>query len=211
MAKSVEAITNSVLGYNFSPQHYTSYIHGWIDDANRLLFRRANLRNKNDVEEYTTVASQAAYTLPADFGSVDSVFLTTLNTRNRLDPIRNQQIYDEYEEEKGEPLLYFINDKLYLYPIPDTTAYKIHFRYNLTPTSIAEEASVVPNVGEQYINLIEKYCLWQAFSKEQDIEMATFWKSQFDIGVVEFCDMVNSDTRERDGQIEGAWPESEYP
>lgn len=207
MAKSVKEITNSVLGYGFAPNQYTKYIQGWISDANQYLFRRANLRARETVSEYITIANQAAYGLPENFGSIDNVYLTTANSRTRLDPILSQERYDEYEEEKGKPRLYFIGDKLYLYPIPDETSYKVHFRYNLTPSSIAEESSSSPNVGEQYINLIEKYCLWQAFSKEQDIEMGNYWKNQFDLGVVEFTGLLNTDTQQGNDQVEGAWPD----
>lgn len=208
--KTVEQLREAVTGYGFQPQKYNSYINVWIDEAQRYLFRRAGLRNKITEETINLTASKKEYPLPSNFGSIHSVLLESVTPKRNMQQIFDIKSFDELESETNEPSAYIIlNSNLLFYPTPNTN-YTIKLRYNISPSSIAEENSAHPSVGEEFIYLIEEYCLYKAFGKEQDIEMANYHKGLFDTGVVEFSGYITSAVQDGVDQVEGNWANNQF-
>jgi hypothetical protein len=208
--KTVEELRNSITGYGFQPAKYNAYINSWIDEAQRYLFRRAGLRNKDTEETINITAGKNEYPLPSNFGGIHSLLLESVVPKVNLQQIFDIKSFDELEVEQNEPSAYIIlNNKIMIYPNPNTN-YTAKIRYKISPSSIAEENSAQPSVGEEFIYLIEEYCLYKAFGKEQDIEMANYHKGLFDGGVVEFCGYITSAIQDGTDQVEGNWANNQF-
>lgn len=208
--KTVEQLRNSVTGYGFQPQKYNQYINSWIDEAQRYLFRRAGLRNKDSEFIYELEANKNEYPLPDNFGGIHSVLLESVTPKRNLQQIFDIKSFDELEVEGNEPSAYIIlNNNILFYPTPNTN-YTVKMRYKISPSAIAEENSAQPSVGEEFIYLIEEYCLYKAFGKEQDIEMANYHKGLFDSGTVEFCGFITSQLLDSVDQVEGNWSNNQF-
>lgn len=203
---TVQEIRENVLAYGFSSANFTSRINRWIDEAQRVMFRKAGLRMKEEAYEFETVAGTKEYSLPSKFGSIVSLFNHTTEPHENLVEIESIKEYDEMEETKGEPVNYIIHkNQIYIWPIP-SSVYKLTLRYNIVPSSIAAENSASPTIAEDFIYLIEEYVLFKCFGAEGDIELANYHKGLFDTGMVDFVGMMNTDSRDGVRQIEGAWP-----
>lgn len=207
MARSVETITDNVLAYGFAPSMFTSVIHIKIDEAVNICFRRTKLRKRSTKESIKVVTETQGYELPADFGELISVYLAEGEEdelKTNLTALTSTQEFDELEEETGEPTRYIIiENQIKLWPIPDGTERHVVIRYWKNPSSIAEESTKTPEVGDQFLNLIEYYCIAECFAKEGDIDMHNFWKGKFDLGLIEFSGFYNTDTRTGNEQVEG--------
>lgn len=205
MAKTVKELRESVLSYGFNTRTYSSLINHWIDEAQRNIFREAGLRKKAKEKEYTATVGKAEYELPTDFANSISLRDLAETSDKTLRRIINIEEYDDAQTEEGTPLDYIINgNNIILYPTPNS-ARKYSLRYNRIPSAIAEEEGASPEIGEDYFFLIELYCLYKAFQKEGDIEMANHYKGTYDTEMVSFRDAVNTDTKDSVEQVEGAW------
>jgi hypothetical protein len=203
LPKTVEQIRSNVLEYGFSSQNYASRIDRWIDEAQRYMFRRAGLRNKETTSKFSTEAGKSEYSLPANFSSVKSLFNDTVAPNLNMEVIQDIKEYDALESEEGEPTSYLIhNNSILLYPTPNAVNEMV-LRYNIVPTAIAEESSANPEIAEEFYNLIEEYCLYKAYAAEGDIEMSNFHKGNFDREMVNFVGEVNTDTHDGNTQIVG--------
>lgn len=207
MPKTVEELTDSVLSYGFSALNYRTLIHRWVDEAQRNMFRQAGLRVKHKDFGFTTVVGTNKYEIPSNFSSSISLRNLDQTSEGEVELTRFVDIkeFDNAEAAEGSPTHYIIdNNYIWLYPTP-VSARKYSFRYNLIPSAIAEEASSSPTVGEDYYYLVEIYCLYKAFQKEGDVEMANHYKAIYDREMIEFVGYMNTDTKDSVEQIEGAW------
>lgn len=205
MPKTVKELTEAVLSYGFSSRNYEALIRHWIDEAQRNMFRQAGLRIKHRDYEFSTISGVKEYDLPTDFGSSISLRDLEDTSEGELIRFRNIEEYDDAEKSEGIPSHYIIdNISLFLYPTPNLIR-KLSFRYNLIPSAIAEAESSDPSIGEDFYYLIEIYCLYKAFQKESDIEMANHYKGVYDSEMIEFVGLMNTDVKDSTEQVEGAW------
>lgn len=204
--KTVEELRETILSYGFNAQHYSALINAWIDEAQRVLFRKAGLRTKQTEYSFTTEPSIQGYELPQNFAKLVGIRNTHLDPNIGLKQYTDINSFQELDTTGGIPTAYIVSGKkILLHPIP-TGEETIGVRYSIIPSAIAEENSANPNIAEDYIQLIEEYVLSKCYAKEHDIEMSNFHKNNFDTGLVDFVGEMNTDVNVDDQQIEGAWP-----
>lgn len=209
MPRTLEQLRSSVLDYGFSPQKYSSSVDRWIDEAQRMVFRRANLRNKEVNFGFNTVAGTKEYALPTDFASVTYLFSETKPGFN-LENFRTIQEYNEATETSGEPLMYIVDGQsIKLWPQPDGV-YSMQFRYKKIPSSIVGEASASPTIAEDYYDLLEEYALAKAYSRENDREESEFHMNIFEKKLIEFTGQMNHATDNYPDQIIGSMEPTGY-
>jgi hypothetical protein len=108
----------------------------WVDRAYAEVQHWRPFRETEASTTFPTVATQANYSLPADFHSVRTVRDSTSRKR-RLTRIDQQQ-YDDQAPTEGPPTHYaIIENELWLVPTPDAI-YTILFRYRKNLPTLAD-------------------------------------------------------------------------
>lgn len=211
MARTVQELTEAVLRYEFAPGKYTADIRRWLDDAQRMIFRRTKLRVGETAYAFTTVSGTEGYSTPPDFASI--VFVNIVEAsgqrKNSLDSVTDFKEFAENEITSGRPSFYIIDQGLLkLWPIPDA-AYAMEMRYRKIPSSIVESASSSPTIAEDYYNLLEEYALAKCFARENDREESEFHMGLFEKGLVEFTGQMDHAYDDTPDQVTGSL-EPEY-
>lgn len=209
MARTVAELREAILSYGFAETQYTTHVTRWIDEAQRMIFRRANLRNKEIAREYTTEVGKDELELPSDFAQVTYLLNKTAPQYN-MESAENIKAFNEYAESSGQPTAYIIDtNKIKVWPTPDA-AYVLELRYKKIPSSIVSESSSSPSIAEDYYNLIEEYALAKAYSKENDVEEANYHNSNFEKLLIEFTGQMDHATDDTQLQIQGSMEANWY-
>lgn len=198
---NLQQIREAVLGHQFSSAQYSTRINGWVNEALQKIYRKGNFRLNSLTEDFPTVASTSAYTLPSDFLKLASVF--NADDNDPLVPVTLEE-YDDLDDSSGKPYHYTVDgNDLVLYPTPDA-AYNITLRYYNTSVELAADTDE-PNLPEDYHYLLEHYALWRAYMAEHDFEAAEYHRGIFEKDLVEVVGELQSDTEKPPVQIEGGW------
>lgn len=108
----------------------------WVDRAYAEVQHWRPFRVTEASTTFPTVATQANYSLPADFHSVRTVRDTT-SSKHRLTQIDQQQ-FDDQDGVPGPPTHYAVlENELWLYPTPGDV-YTILFRYRKVLPTLAD-------------------------------------------------------------------------
>ena len=140
----------------------------------------------------STVASQAAYSVPSDFIKIEAVFIYNTSTGNKrkLRPI--DLMRRDPERSTGDPLYYYIwgtnvsssnSFTVNLQPIPSTSGtsdLEIWFRQRpLTMVSGGQ----APEIPEHFQYALPCYAAWKLFQRDQSplsLSLAGMYKAEWD-------------------------------
>ena len=134
----------------------------------------------------TTVASTQNYSKPSDCLYLKRVTWDTVKLKKedqRAIDAQDGQGYGGSTTEGNVYSYYEWGSEIFLYPIPDS-AKTLEFYYIKQPT-LKTSSSTALDVPQIFHAIIPDYCLYRAYSKDQDVERAMFHKRLWDEGMKE--------------------------
>lgn len=116
-----EDLRAEVLAHGFSSANYADRVNNWASEGQRRIYRQAAIRTAELSTTFSTIPGDPAYSIPADFSEIISLFNVTSDPPTELQGILNKDEFDELGNQVGTPA-YFraIGLAFHLSPIPDS-------------------------------------------------------------------------------------------
>ncbi len=172
-------LQQEVMEHGFSAKRYAGRVKTWLNEALGQMARQANTLGLEREVTFSTRPGVATYEIP---GAVVRI----ISVRDRGFQLCNIPIeeIDERVGEQGAPIDYAVfGAGLILAPTP-TVARTIQVRYRSRPTRMAADADY-PGIPAAYEDLLLSYALYHAFRSEDDVEMASFYKGEWQAGMAQ--------------------------
>lgn len=204
------SLTQAVLDHQFSPNRYTTFIQDTLNEAQRRVARRTNMRVFFDVETVSTVAGMASYALPTDFARNYS--LTEPSQSTPLQKLLVSDFDDLPDDSTGRPSTYTIDrPNLVLYPNPDAV-YALQLRFYRTPVTMVEDDDE-PELPEDYHHILVTYTLARCFRRENDYEATQFHQNEYERELAELQAALQDDDQDmtQPEQVGGMWSQDATP
>lgn len=199
--RTLKSLTEEVLAYQFSVSKYEPVVRQWLSDAQRKLVSQTEFRTQEELESYTTSASDNTLELPEDFSRWIDFFDS--DTKGALLAVEPDE-YDALEASSGRPRVYtVIGDQITLWPTPDAS-YGLSLRYWRLPQDMSADGDE-PEIPPQYHELLIAYAMHKAYARENDYTASRFWKEEWEAGVMRMRGEVQHDTASQPEQVQGAW------
>lgn len=146
-----------------------------------------------------TIASQQSYTIASDFLRLHSVLPTGVNDRlDIVSPIEAFETWgDNFQEAATATSCFLLGSKLYLVPIPSTTAtaaYQVHYVKRAT---IMSNDTDTPEFDSEFHLLLAEYGVAKVWEREEDFTKRDAALAQFDRGVQEMAGFYLNRTENR--------------
>ncbi len=142
----------------------------------------------------TTVASQANYSLPADFARVEALYfddrdviVETTRRRAKQHWGTDTTTYPDY--------FYLYAEEVNFAPTPDTSSLTINFDYIKTPTALVSDSDT-PEWASAFHFIVAEYAAAKVWEREEDLEKVAYHMGAFYDGVSRMG--VYYDTRTED-------------
>lgn len=198
-------LRQAVLDHQFSPTRYTTFINDSLNEGQRRIARKANLRIFFDTETITTAAGDNEYPLPDDFARLHS--LTTPSTNTPLTSITVDE-FDTFPvtNSSGTPTAFTIDrPNVKFYPAPDGE-HTFQMRYYRSPVAMTDDEDE-PELPEDYHYLLVTYSLYRCFRRENDYEAAQFHQAEFERELAEMTGDLQDDAQDatQPQQVPGMW------
>lgn len=196
-----------VLAYGFSASRYRSRVKNWLNEGVHRIRRRAKIAEAEEPQAITTEAGVAGYSLPA--ASVRVRSLREPSSSAALEAISLGQLDEISSTATGKPSVYALEgDTILLRPIPDA-AYMLELRYWSNSDKMIEDSDI-PGVPDDYLDVVYAYALSEAFAAEQDIEMAQFHRTAFDVKLAELMGDLQKRQTDHVRQVPGMFATRRY-
>ena len=199
-----EDLRAEVLAHGFSSVNYADRINRWASEAQQRVYRQAAIRTAELSTTFTTIPGDPAYSIPADFSELISLFDVTNDPPVEIIALPDKDEFDYQGQAQGTPV-YFraISTAFYFAPIPDNV-YSIKLRYWALPENVTSDG-IAYSLPDDYCYLLEEYCLYKAYASEGDVEMSNFHKNIFETDLVQLTVDLQHDTDERPKVVQGGW------
>lgn len=198
-------LRNEVLAHEVNSS--VDRINGFLNSALRSIARKVDYYADEAEQAITTVAAQAAYPWPADFGRARYLRDTDPATPRTLQAVRLRQI-DEAAVRTGRPYVYAVDGPaILLYPTPDT-AYTLSMRYWSLPALMVSDTDV-PALPDDFHSILPYYALQQCYATEDDMEMSQFWGQQFAQGLRDMAVDVKFPSTDSARRVKDMWGEDD--
>jgi hypothetical protein len=194
-------LQEEVLTHQFSEQKYKPLVSRWLNQAQRQAVISSEIRLMEEAKTITTSAGVTAYALPTDYQRLIDLFYVSAHELLVPMDIRD---FDALPTSEGRPYGYTVRDaNLFLYPTP-SEAYEFTLRYWRLPADMVADSDT-PEIPVQYHQLLISYAMWKAFLREDDGQMATTWKAEWEAGLLKMRGEVQGDTFDGPRQVGGTW------
>lgn len=210
MARTFSSLVTEALGNDFDSSTYSTQVGIWVNDCLRLLARNAHIPLADATNSPTIVSGTASYALPSDFVRVVEVWNTSLH--EPLEEV-DQTWIDDQDAATGVPTAYALyGANIVFYPTPNAgvSTIPIQLRYIKTSADISGANPLSGVIPDEYGDVIVAYCRWHLFRMEDDVEMASFWENQFNLGFAK----LKADLQKRGAgvrQVPGMWKTTRRP
>jgi hypothetical protein len=192
-------LQDEALHDDFDPTKYRTLVKAWINDAQRRIARRIDMRVGEATQSFDTAAGTAEYALPSDFYRLRTLYE---NTERYLLEEADLRDIDDAETGQGRPYLFVLNGaNVLLSPTPDA-AYPMRLRYWKSPPLLVGDANV-PIIHEDYYDLLVSFARARLFRAEDDPEMAQQYMSEFEDRLSYMAGELQYETRGRPRQVPG--------
>lgn len=198
----VQDLINECLAHGFAPEIYRTRMFTWTNEACKRLYRFVRMPAGEKRTILTVPAGSDEEDLPQGFVRMLQVLWrdTSGNVRE-LVSLKPQEA-ERLAGQQGRPWGYTLfGGKIRTVPIPDTDV-DLLLVYRSTSSDLVNENDVLP-VPEGWESLVVAYVLWRAYESEDDGEMATYWKNQWDEGVLWLAGDTSFDDRQRQERVGG--------
>jgi PKD repeat protein len=172
-------LQQEVMEHGFSAKRYSGRVKTWLNEALGQMARQANTLGLEREVSFTTRSGVAGYEIP---GAVVRV----ISVRDRGYELRNIPVeeVDERIGEQGSPVDYAVfGAGLLLAPTP-VVPRTIQVRYRSRPTRMVGDSDY-PGIPSAYEDLLLSYALYHAFRSEDDVDMASFYKGEWQQGMAQ--------------------------
>jgi hypothetical protein len=194
-------LQDEALADDFNPSKHRANAKRFLNEAQRRIARRARVPQLENSQTITTVGGSSDVALSDSGVRINSLRNTT--DRAPLEAASIEEI-DDLPASSGKPSLYAINGRtITFYPTPDG-AYSLSARFQGRPTDLVEDADV-PQIGDDYADLLVTYARARLFRLEDDFEMARLYMQDFETDLAAYMTDVQYADRSRKRQIPGMY------
>lgn len=197
-------LTAEVLAHRFSPTKYETFVHGWLNEGQRDVALRADIRTGQSVSTITTAAGTATANLPADFAR----FISLTSSSRSVERLELRE-FDDLSPSTGTPSCYvIIGTAINFYPTPDAT-YTLQLRYWRLP-AVMVDPNDVPELPLQYHHLLVRYALIRCYQRENDYTAASYEQDQYETDLAKLRGQAQYDTHDQPSQVQGSWMDDNF-
>lgn len=199
-----EELRDLVIEHQFSPTKYNTFVDEMLNEAQRRIARRADLRIWFTAQAITTTAGDGDSALPDDFARVYS--LTDSEGTSPLWALTVPEFDDLPSSSSGRPTNYVIDrPDIKFYPTPDA-AYSLQLRYYQTPTEMTADDDE-PEIPEDYQHVLVSYALARCYRRENDYRAADYHLDEYKTELGELMADLQDDTQDQTQaqQVSGMW------
>lgn len=199
-----KTLQDRVLANTFDDVTYRPLVMDWINDAYRLIHRRARLPLDDSTQSFNTVAGTSSYTLTGSPLRILGVSLPIVGDPTILEQGDLSSLDTFDPNYRGQPVFYVLSGgKVLLGPTPDA-AYPVAVDYSVPVVKLVNDTDL-PTLPEEYHDMLIVYGRAEAFKKEEDWEQAQQWSQDFETRLLRFgVDQQHPGDMEGD-QLEGCW------
>ena len=198
-------LQNAVLAYGFNdgPQVNRERIKDWLNEAQHAIARQVEGPEFQSNATIQLVLNQYSYALPADFARAQDVVYPAMSYS--LQPVDIQDFdMTDVNQVLGPPARYaFDQGNLFLFPNPQT-ADTLTLRYIAVPPTLVADTDV-PVLNPNYLNLLVRAALIEAFAAEDDYEASQFWETLYEKRLDQYATDVQWRAVDRPRVIDGTW------
>lgn len=178
-------------------------VNAFLNNGLRNLARRVNFWAESAQQTITTVAGQASYPWPDDFGRARYLRDTDPSSPHTLKAVRLRDI-DESVVSTGRPYFFAVDGPaMLLYVTPDQE-YDLELRYWKLPPLLVEDTDI-PAIPDDYHRTLVYYALQRAYESEDDMEMGQYWAGQWAQGLREMANDVKFPLTDSPRRIRDMW------
>lgn len=205
-------LQEEVLEFQFNAPKYRPLVKRWLNDAQRKVVQQSEARTQQDIATISAIAGDRSYALPEDFGRIIDIFRPE---SGHLAPLGVRD-FDALPASSGAPTRYLIAGTEVHFDVTPDGAYEVQMRYWRLPADMVEDADE-PEIPPQYHDLLVAYALHRAYAKENDYAASTFWKGEWEAGLLKMRGEVQHDTFDGPKRVGGSWapssagPQVSYP
>lgn len=192
-------LQDEALSDDFEPDKYRTLTRRFLNEAQRRIARRVRVPQLEQTQTFTTVAGDGTVDLDENVIRINSLRNTT--DRDPLDDVGTDAL-DDFPSASGKPSSYATSgQELTLYPTPDA-GYNLEVRYQSRPADLDDDGDV-PQMGDDYADLLVTYARARLFRLEDDMELARLWMEDFETDLAKYATDVQLHDRSRVRQVEG--------
>lgn len=207
MARTFLELREEALHDDFDAAKYGERAARWINDAQQRVFRRVAIPDGELTTTIAVTAGDTTYDLPT--GIVRLLSLYDAATQTPLVDT-HPDLLEQLPTSTGKPHSFaFYGSDLTLYPTPQQ-AITLTMRYRGMPDLMAADGDL-PLLPDEYSDLLVTYARGRLFRAEDDIEMATFYKAEFEEGIREMASDFGARNQKRVTQVPSMWETSTVP
>ena len=194
-------LQEEVLEFQFNAPKYRPLVKRWLNDAQSKVVSQTEARTQQELAIVSTAAGDQSYDLPDDYARIIDIFRADTGL---LTPYEVRE-FDVLATGQGAPTGYLIvGAEIQFDPTPDGV-YEVRMRYWRLPADM-EADDDRPEIAPPYHDLLIAYANWKAYAKENDYAAATFWKGEWEAGLLKMRGEVQHDTFDGPKQVAGSWP-----
>ncbi len=200
--RTYRELQDEVLEFQFAESKYRPLVKTWLNDAQRIVVRESEIRTQQEAAAYTTESGTAELALPTDYARL-------IDFRDTEEGLLAPLSVEEYDallpaSSPGRPAAYaVVGSHLIAYPTPDAP-YPLALRYWRLPEDMVSDSDE-PEIPAQYHALLPAYPMQKAFARENDYTASTFWKTEWESGLLKMRGEVQSDSFDGPSQVSGSW------
>lgn len=199
--RTYKELVSEALAFQFAVGKYEPLVKTWLNDAQRKAVQQSEFRTQEEAIAFTTTSNDATLELPADFCRWIDFYDTGLNWP--LTALEKGE-YDALEASSGRPTAYtVVGDQITLWPTPDAS-YPLSLRYWRLPQDMVADGDE-PEIPAQYHDVLVAYAMQKAYARENDWQASSFWKGEWEAGILKMRGEVQSDTFSGPRQVGGTW------
>jgi hypothetical protein len=200
---SFAEMQDEVLEHQLNDTKYRPSVKRWLNDAQARVCRQASIRTEQVTEDYSTVSGTNTLALPDDYARL--IDLRDTDNHNLLTPLE-LNVYDDLEPGSGKPSDYvIIGMNIELYPNPDGV-YDLTLRYWRLAAAMTVDSDT-PEIPSDYHYLLPYWALYRCFSRENDIEQATYWKNEWAVELEKLKGEMHYEGQDFPRQLPGTYDE----
>lgn len=218
-ALTFQDLQNEVLAHGFDSSTYLTRVKRWLNEGQWAAIRRAPQLSSLISTSLTTTGGTPYVTLASLTGFVAVANLVdnelgcelTPMSMPWLDQLGNQRTTNLLS---GRPTFFGVvytsaANKLSLWPVPDQ-AYTLLLRYLALPTEMSANGDA-PTIPDAHTDLLVSYAIYRAYRSENDVEMATYFKGEYESELRLLQDEMADKTPSTPKQVPGVWGNIRWP
>ncbi|MHA2242987.1 MAG: phage adaptor protein [Candidatus Thorarchaeota archaeon] len=191
MATTVNALAQEIateFGEEYTDQDVADQFRTWVKEVVRRVIASGRWFSQNAVDDITTVASTATYTLDSTTSEVKAIRLTATDKPIIYTPVERLIAKDYNLETTGPPTNWWIdsldasqNIVIRFYPVPDAV-YDIDAHVLKRPPTLGDSDSIPLPI--EYIDVVRDGVRWKVRYNENNLEAAGLALQEFKEGIM---------------------------